>query len=106
LLEKGDYLNTDDDSQLNKKIALLKEAVPCFNEVKYTWIKAGIWKSLGDLYGLRRLAPGNIALALELINGRWIRISALGTGMYRIFILKWRVFTMNWEITSKDCGIL
>ncbi len=54
LLEKGDYLNTDDDKQLSEKIALLKEAEPCFAGVKYVRIRAGLWKSLGDLYGLRQ----------------------------------------------------
>lgn len=65
LMEKGDYLNIDDDKQLKQKTALLREAVTCFNEKKYTWIRAGIWKSLGDLYGLRYENTGNIALALE-----------------------------------------
>ncbi|HTD42011.1 MAG TPA: histidine kinase dimerization/phosphoacceptor domain -containing protein [Mucilaginibacter sp.] len=65
LLEKGDFLNTDDDRQLNEKIVLLKEATTCFAGARYVRIRAGVWKSLGDLYGLRKEATGNIALALD-----------------------------------------
>lgn len=65
LLEKGDYLNTDDDKQLDEKIALLKDALTCFSGEKYVRIRAGVWKSLGDLYGLHREVTGNIARALE-----------------------------------------
>ena len=65
LLEKGNYLNTDDDSQLKEKEDLLKEALLCFEEKEYVRIRASVWKSLGDLYGLRRQTGGNIALALD-----------------------------------------
>ncbi len=65
LTEKGDLLNTDDDKQLNEKITLFKEALPCFADVKYVRIRAGLWKSLGDLYDLRQEDPKNLALSLE-----------------------------------------
>ncbi len=66
LLEKGDYLNIDDgDDQLKEKIALLNEALPCFQGTGYVRTRAGLWKSLGDLYGINRVDPKSMALALE-----------------------------------------
>src|SRR5580698_4384355 len=40
LLEKGDYLHTEDDKQLDEKIALLKEALPCFDSSGYAKSRA------------------------------------------------------------------
>jgi tetratricopeptide (TPR) repeat protein len=65
LLEKGDYLNTEDDKQLAEKIALLKEAIPCFDSSGYAKSRAAAWKSLGDLYEMHPANPGNMGLALE-----------------------------------------
>jgi two-component sensor histidine kinase len=65
LLEKGDYLHTEDDKQLDEKIALLKEAIPCFDSSGYAKSRAAVWKSLGDLYEIHPSNPGNMGLALE-----------------------------------------
>jgi two-component sensor histidine kinase len=65
LLEKGDYLNIDDSVQLKQKIKLLNEAMSCFQNAKFIKTRAGLWKSIGDLYGISRSDPGNLALALE-----------------------------------------
>jgi two-component system, sensor histidine kinase PdtaS len=65
LLEKGDYLNTDDDAQLNEKITLRKEAIACFQTPGYVQSRAAVWKMLGDLYQSRTETPGNIARALD-----------------------------------------
>src|ERR1700744_3567598 len=65
LLAKGDYLNTDDNKQLDEKIALLNEAITYFTEKKYTKTRAATWKSLGDLYGLEQDYKKYTRLALD-----------------------------------------
>jgi two-component system, sensor histidine kinase PdtaS len=63
LLEKGDYLNSDDDKQY-EKIALLKDALTCFDSPGYVKTRAAVWKMLGDMYQQRHQIAGNVGLAL------------------------------------------
>ena len=65
LLEKGDYLDANDDKQHYEKIALLKEALPCFDSPGYVETRATVWKLLADTYQQREQVAGHIGLALD-----------------------------------------
>ena len=65
LLEKGDYLDVGDEKRYFEKIALLKEALPCFESRGYAKTRAAVWKELGDLYQMWHAQPGNVGLALD-----------------------------------------
>lgn len=78
LLEKGEYLNTNDEKQLDEKIALLKEAIPYFNDASYAKTRAATWKALGDLYGLRQENKKYIPLALNAYQRSMDAYSSFG----------------------------
>lgn len=65
LLEKGDYLAINDEKQCEEKIALLKEALPCFESQDNVKTRALVWKELGDLYQIQHAVTGNIGLSLD-----------------------------------------